>query len=59
MTKLHNPQPATWLEARALVARENPNLKGLALNAETNRRFPNLKASDVLGPGYTQFFSVR
>lgn len=44
----------SWGEARGLIAAENPKLKGLALNAEVNRRFPTLKASDHNPPGYVQ-----
>ena len=43
--------PTDWAEARRLVASELPKLKGLALNAEVNRRFPKLDASDVIPPG--------
>lgn len=43
-----------WGDARALVASENPKLKGMSLNAEVSRRFPTLKASAIHPPGYVQ-----
>ena len=36
----------SWAEARVEVARENPKLKGMSLNAEVSRRFPTLRATD-------------